>query len=174
MYDRIENTKMKKFIPIILSAIVAICGIACSDNDTTYNVSGDKYVGTLTTERNTDGYADIVQEDVTFYVDVAKSGNSLDLYMPDVTFFYTSSYSMPRIDIAIFSIPQTSTGVYSAESVVIKEIEDHEVLVNTYLNAYSGISNIELTLNDDNSIYIEFDCKLNGVTRTVTYSATKD
>ncbi|MFI3302513.1 MAG: hypothetical protein SNH35_00295 [Rikenellaceae bacterium] len=165
---------MKKIIAIAAVAVMVMCGLGCSNDDSvTYSAKGDKYVGTLITERNADGYDDIEQENIVFYVDAASNGSSVDLYMPDVTFFYTSSYSMPKIDIVIFSIPKSDVeGVYYADYVTIKEIEDREVLENTALNAYSGISNIEVNTTTPNEVYITFDCKLEGVTRAVTYHGT--
>ncbi len=133
------------------AAVVALFTTSCDLLDeggetTTYELSGDKYIGTLTV-LGTD------QEDIVFYADA--SDDAVDLLMPEVSFM---SGLMPELDMALISIPLTSENpdTYSTDELQMVGISDRLPLINDVIQS---ITNIVVEI-DGYRMTVTFDCAI--------------
>lgn len=133
------------------AAVVALFTTSCDLLDeggetTTYDLSGDKYIGTLTV-------LGTEQEDIVFYADA--SDDAVDLLMPEVTFM---SGLMPELDMALISIPLTSENpdTYSIDELDMVGISDRFPLINDVIQS---ITNIVVEI-DGYKMTVTFDCAI--------------
>ncbi len=153
---------MKKFISMMMIATMALFAVACDkdDNDSgiddggstggsAYDVSGDKYIGTLSTFYNGTSIGETT--DYVMYAD--GDIESADIMMPSAQFVS----AMPAIDMAILDIALTSQNpdTYQKESATMVGIYDHNPLIN---DVVQGISNVSIIASYDGLITVSFDC----------------
>ncbi len=150
-------------------AAVAFMATSCektegSEEESTYTLSGDKFIGTLDVMSAT-------QEDVVFYIDV--EGENLDIMMPEVSFM---SGLMPNLDMALITIPQISEDpdTYYTESSQMVVIYDRLPLINDVVQSISNVS----VVRSGYSVYVSFDCAISismgDMTVTVTYEGVEE
>ncbi len=153
---------MKKIISMMMIATMALFAVACDKDDSdggiddsgstggnAYDVSGDKYIGTLSTFYNETSIGETT--DYVLYAD--GDIESADIMMPSAQFVS----AMPAIDMAILDIVLTSQNpdTYQKESATMVGIYDHNPLIN---DVVQGISNVSVVVSYDGLITVSFDC----------------
>ncbi len=146
---------MRKIISMMMIAAMAMFTVACddSDDDGGYEstISGTQYIGTLTTTK--DSEVKYSADDVTFYVDVAEDGNSVDVYMPGVSFYRMTipatgmETGMPYLDMAVMNIAIDASGdyFYQADPDVVN-ISDFLPIAS---ETFTGMNSIKVTLDNN-------------------------
>lgn len=128
-------------------AAVALFTPSCESSDddgNDYELSGSKYVGTLSI-LGTD------QTDIVFYAD--ESDSTVDIMMPEVSFMQGL---MPSLDMALIDIAKISSDpniYYSSESQIVG-IYDHLPLINDVIQS---ITNVKV-VSSKGYIEVSFDC----------------
>ncbi|MFI3262237.1 MAG: hypothetical protein R3Y26_04950 [Rikenellaceae bacterium] len=161
---------MKKIISIMLAAVALLatsCEKTSESGDSTYSLSGDKYLGTLTVLGSP-------QEDVAFYAEEENNGESISILMPEVSFMPSF---MPNLDMALISLARISTNptTYYAEESQMVGIYDRLPLINDIIQS---ITNVVVVKSGDD-ITITFDCGIStetmgDMTVGVTYTGTQE
>lgn len=119
------------------------------DND--YGLSGDQYIGTLTTFYGVTSIGETT--DYVLYAD--GDVESMDIMMPSAQFVS----AMPAIDMAILEIALQSQNpdYYYHDTASMVGIYDHNPLIN---DVVKGISNVEVTVSYDGQITVSFICSV--------------
>ncbi|MFI3283023.1 MAG: hypothetical protein SNG10_05850 [Rikenellaceae bacterium] len=152
---------MKKLISMMMIAIVAMSATSCDKDDNggvsyEFGLTGDKYVGTLTTYYN--GNPIGVTTDYVIYADAdadsESESESVDIMMPTAQFVS----AMPAIDMAMLDIELTTSqnpDIYEETTAQMVGIYDHSPLIN---DVVKSISNVKVIVSYDGSLTVSFDC----------------
>lgn len=134
---------------MMMIATAALFAVSCEDSTddggtTTYELSGDKYMGEMT-------ILGTVQESIVFYAE--EVDGVMNIMMPEVSFM---TGLMPSLDMALIDIASIgSDSFYSATSQMVG-IYDRLPLINDVIQSISNVS----VVVGDNMISVSFICSI--------------